>query len=117
VDHLAEVAGQINRLMLPAADSVGSIGKGVGRAASTPTTREMLHALGFTSKGKNAFRDAGSELRSVRAAARYRSLRGAKLPARQALETVMDWLGEGDEGNAKKAIGAGSRILRGKTSQ
>jgi hypothetical protein len=117
VDHLADDAWRIVALAGPAANSDSSLGKGVGRAPPTPNASEISRALRFTSKGKNAFRDAASELRSYRAATKYYTARSRGMPAAEALETVMDWLGERDEANAKNIIRAGKRLWQGgKTS-
>jgi hypothetical protein len=94
IDRLAETAGRINALMRPvphvetfddmAITSFGSIGKGAGRAPSTPKASKILAALGFTAKGKNAFKDAASKLRAWRAAVRFdQACRTAVRPARR----------------------------------
>ncbi len=120
VDHLAEVAWRVNGLMeiKPQVEtidgavvtSVGSIGKWRGRAPLTPKASEMLGALGFTSKGKNAFKEAGSKLRAWRAAVRFAQARRTGRSVGEALVEVMEWLGEQDETNAKNIVRAGKRL-------
>ena len=73
----------------------------------------MLHALGFTSKGRNAFKSADAEVRAVRAAVRFRELRSSGTSYSEALTKVKEWLGMEDENNAKRIIRLGMRLLRG----
>ncbi len=113
LEHLGQVASRINSL--GHVDAVGLIGKGRGRAPETPTPAEMLRALGFISQGRNAFRNAGSQMRKVRAAGRFEAMRSAGTPYKAAFEEVMDWLGEPNETRAKTIIRTGKRILGSKT--
>jgi hypothetical protein len=120
IDCLAETAHRFNALMSPAPQvetidsvaitSVGSIGKGAGRAPPTPKASQILGALGFTAKGKNAFKDAGAKQRASRAAVRF-DLACRTGPSGEALKEVMEWLGERDETNAKKIIQIGKRLM------
>jgi hypothetical protein len=110
--YLAETAWRINALG-STGDTVGQTGKGTGGAPETPTTSDMLHALGFTSKGRNAFKSAAAEMRAFRAAVRFRELRNNGTPYGKALEEVMEWLGVDDQSNAKRLIKAGRRLMRG----
>ena len=80
-----------------------------------PTASEMTAALGLTSNGRNAFRDAWSESRSARAAVHYADLRRAGQSAKEALESVRGWLGVSDEDQARKIMKEGKRLLSGKT--
>jgi hypothetical protein len=125
IDCLAETAHRFNTLMSPAPQvetidgvaitSVGSIGKGAGRAPPTPKASQILGALGFTAKGKNAFKDAGSKLRAWRAAVRFAEARRTGRSSGEALKEVMEWLGEKNKSNAKKLLRDGKRLGR-KTS-
>jgi hypothetical protein len=128
IDCLAETAGRFNALMSPAPQvetaidgvaitSFGSIGKGARRAPPTPKASQILGALGFTAKGKNAFKDAGSKLRARRAAVRFDEASSTGRSSGEALKEVMEWLGEHDETNAKKIIQVGKRLTGGKTSR
>lgn len=85
LDDLAEVASRINVLISPIPkiiptdlegerlEAIGLSGKGTGHSPQTPKASQMLHALGFTSKGKNAFKSAAAEDRNYRAAAKYKT--------------------------------------------
>jgi hypothetical protein len=130
IDCLAETADRINALMSPAPQepqletidgaaitSFGSIGEGAGRAPPTPKASEMLRALGFTARGKNSFKDAGSTLRAWRAAVRFDQARRTGRSPGEALEEVMEWLGEVDVTNAKNIIRAGECLGRAKPLQ
>jgi hypothetical protein len=90
--------------------SFGSIGKGAGRAPPTPKASKMLAAVGFNSKGKNAFKEAGSKLRARRAAVRFAEALTTGRSSGDALEEVMEWLGEDDTTNAKNIVRAGERL-------
>lgn len=127
VHHLGQDAGRVSALMSlspqtetidgVAVASVGTIGKGPGRAPPTPKPGEILGALGFTRKGWNAFKEAGSKLRAWRAAVQFRLARKAGRSSSEALEEVMDWLGEEDETNAKDIIRVGEHLGMQKPSQ
>ena len=128
VDYLAEAAKKVSALMatepqVTTIDGVvvttfGSIGSGPGATPHTPNESEMLGALGFTGKGWNAFKNAGSELRACRAAVRFHQARKIGRSSSEALDEVMAWLGEddakADETNAKRLIRKGKCLLGAK---
>ena len=118
LNHLAEVAEQIDSLISPILlASAGSIGKGEERAPPIPKASEILHALRLTPKGKNSFRVAGYQLRSIRAAVQYDILREARRSSSEALMAVMAWLGESHESSTKVIIRTGLRLMRGKRAR
>lgn len=94
-DGLAEFARRVNALSW---------------VQPTAKSDQIPGALGFTSKGWNAFKDADSDMRKVRAYVEFTVLRKTGTPYRKALVEVMDWLGENDESNAKTIIDEGERI-------
>jgi len=65
LDYLGEVAQELI-VMGQNGDPNSLVGRGSQRAPQTPKRAKILEVLGFTKKGKNAFKDASSEMRKVR---------------------------------------------------
>lgn len=114
LDYFAEAGAKLNSLM-PNDYSWETGGKGRQMMGVVPTSDKMTKAMGLTSGGRNAFRDAWSESRSARAAGEYLDLRHAGWSAKDALLRTMEWLGVDDEAQAQKIIREGKRLLTGKT--
>jgi hypothetical protein len=127
--YLAKVAREFNAMMETGQSQVvdgvqvtfiGLIGK--RQAQPPPRASAILHVLGFTAKGKSAFKDARTKQRSIHAAIRFDLMRKRGRSYGEALSDLMDWLGEIDDSNAKKILITGRRLLRaaskpsGKTS-
>jgi hypothetical protein len=108
---LADLARRVTGL-----GNIGATTSGSKKTLQNPARSQLLHALGFTSKGWNAFKSAGSQLLRIKAAIQLAVLRSHGTPSGKALGIVMDCLGVNDESNAKAMIRDGQRILRGKTS-
>lgn len=114
IQYFVQAGDRLNSLM-PTDFSPETGGKGRDMMGQVPTASEMTAALGLTSNGRNAFRDAWSESRSARAAVHYADLRRAGQSAKEALESVRGWLGVSDEDQARKIMKEGKRLLSGKT--
>jgi hypothetical protein len=123
LDYLAKVAMEFTAMMegqhqVETIDgvqitSVGSDGK--SRRRSPPKPSKILHVLGFTSPGKHAFKDARGNHRAAAAAIRFYQMRKQGRSPSEALNELMDWLGEDDETNAKNILRTGERLLGAKS--
>jgi hypothetical protein len=90
LDYLEISARNLNALY-PIDYSEHTGGRGRKAFPKAPDAAQMVKALGLIRGTKNAFRDARSDSRNVRAAVEYLQRRKMKWPAKEALAEVMEW--------------------------